>query len=119
MVDDNDIVRLCLTVLIETLDNVVVIGEAENGQEAIERCHLFQPDVVLMDLVMPGMDGVTAIQRIHQQQPHLPIFLLTSTVDHDLIDAALRAGATGYILKTGSIAAIIAALHQAHLLEPS
>lgn len=112
IVDDNEQVRFSLKVMIETLNDVVVVGEAENGQLALELCGALQPDVVLMDLVMPVMDGVTATQFIHQRYPHLPIFILTTTVDYSLIEAALCAGARGYIPKTASIDVIIAALYQ-------
>jgi DNA-binding NarL/FixJ family response regulator len=76
-----------------------LVGEASSGNEAIDLCTRLSPDVVLMDLVMPGMDGVTAIRQIHSDQPHIRIVVLSSFAEHALIKSALEAGALGYILK--------------------
>lgn len=113
LVDDNDIVRMSLTVLLETLDGVVVVGEADNGQRAVELCDQLQPDIVLMDLVMPIMDGVTAIGIIHQQHPHIPILALSSTIEADRIEAALEAGAVNYLPKHVPIDTLVDAIHNA------
>lgn len=111
VVDDNDMVRFSLANVIGTEDGLRVVGEAENGQRAVELCHQLQPDVVLMDLVMPKMDGVTAIRIIHKQHPHIAIVAVSSTTDNGLIQAALEAGAAKYVSKYASFEALIDAIH--------
>lgn len=112
LVDDHEIVRLSMTVLMGTLDSVTVVGEAENGHAAIELCGQLRPDVVLMDLIMPEMDGVAATKAIHELYPEIPVLILSSSVDSALIDAALEAGAVGYIPKDTSIEVIISAIYR-------
>lgn len=122
LVDDHDMVRHGLTVLLEAFDDFEVVGQTNDGQMALTLCHACQPDIVLMDLLMPHMDGVAATWLIHDKFPNIRIVALTSSTDEILVDAALKAGATSYILKTGSIdevaEAVRAAYHGKSTLAP-
>lgn len=97
--DDHEGVRKSLRVVMSTYDDIEVIGEAANGQEAVILCKQIRPDLVLMDLVMPVMDGVTATKLIRQCCPETRVLVLTSGTDPDLITAALKAGAQGCLQK--------------------
>jgi two-component system, NarL family, response regulator LiaR len=97
--DDHAGVRNSLRVVMSTYDDIEVIGEAANGQEAVALCEQTHPDLVLMDLIMPVMDGVTATKLIRQCCPDTRVLVLTSGTDPELITAALRAGAQGYLQK--------------------
>jgi DNA-binding NarL/FixJ family response regulator len=99
VVDDHDTLRLSLVLLLQTYDEFEVVGEASDGEQAITLSDALHPDVVLMDLLMPKVDGVVATEVIHQHAPDIAILVLTSTIQHSLILDALRAGATGYVLK--------------------
>jgi DNA-binding NarL/FixJ family response regulator len=114
LVDDNAMLRLSLALLLETYDSFQIVGQAGDGQQAIDLCRLLQPDVVLMDLLMPGVDGVRATDLIHRKHPDIQIFVLTSTTDHSLIRKALDAGAAGYLLKNVSGQEIMTAVHDAY-----
>jgi two-component system, NarL family, response regulator LiaR len=100
--DDHVIVRHGLDALISSLDNITLVGTASNAAEAIQMCRRLSPSVVLMDLRMPDMDGVTAIQQIVAQNPQIKVIALTSYDAGDLVEAALNAGATGYLMKNVS-----------------
>jgi two-component system, NarL family, response regulator LiaR len=110
IVDDHEAVRRSLQMVMDIYDNIEVIGEASNGQEAVALCQKLQPDLVLMDLLMPVMDGVTATQIIRQNFPHIRVLILTSGIDPDMISAALRAGAQSYIEKQVNIEALTQAI---------
>ncbi len=97
--DDHDVVRDGLRLILESEDGFVVVGEAANGAEAVQLCGELQPQVVLMDLRMPGMDGLTAIKHIGQQQPGINIVILTTYNEDALMIAGLRSGARSYLLK--------------------
>jgi NarL family two-component system response regulator LiaR len=99
IVDDHDMLRKGIATMLYTAHDLELVGEASSGSEAIELCARLNPDVVLMDLVMPEMDGATAIRHIHSNQPHIRIVVLSSFAEHNLIKSALEAGALGYILK--------------------
>ena len=96
-----------------------LVGEASNGNEAIRLCHDLKPDVVLIDLIMPEMDGVTAIQIIHQENPDIHIIALSSFNDDGLVKAALRAGATGYLLKNITADRLAGAIRASHAGLPT
>lgn len=99
IVDDHAVVRQGLITFLELQDEIEVIGEASNGKEALQLVKELEPDVVLMDLVMPVMDGLTAIKQIKQMRPETEVIALTSFADDEKVFTAIRSGATGYLLK--------------------
>ncbi len=103
IVDDHPLVRMGLTALLEVCDDLELAGEAKNGREAITLADQLQPDVILMDLLMPIMDGIAATRVIHQNLPHIMIIVLTSTIDFELIQKAQDAGAYSYMFKNVTI----------------
>lgn len=119
LVDDHAVVRSGLAAFLMVYDDLVLAGEAGNGQEAVERCEDLQPDVVLMDLIMPEMDGATATQIIRKKWPHIQVVALTSFKEDDLVQEALRAGAIGYLLKNASSDDLIRAIRQAAAGQPT
>jgi len=110
LVDDHAVVRSGLGAVLMSFDDMSMVGEAGNGEEAVRLCRTLKPDVVLMDLMMPVMDGVTATRLIHDSQPDIRIIALTSFGEKELVEGALKAGATGYLLKTVSAAELIEAI---------
>ena len=99
LVDDHQVVRQGVRAFLDVQPDMLVAGEAESGEEAVAMAGEFAPDVILMDLLMPGMDGVEATRRIKQISPHTQIIILTSYHDDEHIFPAIRAGALSYILK--------------------
>ena len=99
IVDDHAVVREGLRAFLELQDRMEVIGEAGDGREAIEEAERLRPDVILMDLVMPRLDGVEAMRGLHEQVPAARVIVLTSFLDDERLVPALRAGAAGYLLK--------------------
>ncbi|MDB5081320.1 MAG: DNA-binding response regulator [Chloroflexi bacterium] len=99
IVDDHAVVRQGLITFLELQDEIEVVGEASNGKEALQKVQELEPDVVLMDLVMPVMDGLTAIKQIKQLRPSTEVIALTSFADDEKVFTAIRSGATGYLLK--------------------
>lgn len=99
LVDDHTVVIKGLGFFLGTQPNFEIVGEAHNGEEALEQVAALQPDVVLMDLIMPVMNGVQATTEIKKRYPHVKVLVLTSFSDHDQVLPALRAGAMGYLLK--------------------
>jgi DNA-binding NarL/FixJ family response regulator len=97
--DDQSLIRKGLRALLETDEEFVAIGEAENGQEAISLTEKLQPDVVLMDIQMPVVDGVAGTREICQRFPASRVLVLTTFADHEYVSQALQAGASGYLLK--------------------
>ena len=97
--DDHLIIRQGLRLILETQDGFELVGEAADGAEAVRLCADLHPDVVLMDLRMPGMDGLTAIQRLRTEQPGIAVVILTTFNEDDLMMRGLRLGAKGYLLK--------------------
>lgn len=110
IVDDHPFVRLGLSAVFEVWDDLELAGEARNGEEAIALAEQLQPDVVLMDLVMPVMDGIIATRNIRQKFSHIQVLVLTSTIEMELINQALEAGARGYLIKTITIDQLAAAI---------
>ena len=97
--DDHLIIRQGLRLILETQDGFELVGEAADGAEALRLCAELRPDVVLMDLRMPGMDGLTAIEHLRVEQPGIAVVILTTFNEDDLMMRGLRAGAKGYLLK--------------------
>lgn len=100
IVDDHTIVRGGLASFFRLSPDFDLVAEFGNGKDIVEKIDALEPDVVLMDLFMPIMDGFTATRLIHERKPELPILVLTSVTDEELIQRALQAGAVGYLLKT-------------------
>jgi two-component system, NarL family, response regulator LiaR len=99
LVDDHAVVRGGLSFFLSTTDDIEVVGEAADGEQALRLCAQLQPDVVVMDMLMPQMDGFTAIQHIRQQHPAIRVLALTSFLEGEFVQRALQAGASGYLLK--------------------
>ena len=97
--DDHHVVRRGLMVFLKTQKDIEVVGEAKNGIEAVELAESLQPDIILMDLVMPELDGIGATKRITEKFPKMPVLMLTSFSDRDHVVPAMEAGAVGYQLK--------------------
>jgi len=114
VVDDHAIVRKGICALLATEANIDVAGEAADGREAVELAGLLQPDVILMDLVMPEMDGVEAIAQINDRQPEVRILVLTSFSTVDKVLPAIRAGALGYLLKDSGPQELVHAIEQVY-----
>ncbi len=99
VVDDHAVVREGLRTFLQLQDGMEVVGEAADGAEAVERAATLAPDVILMDLVMPGLDGVGAMRRLRERLPGIRVIVLTSFLDDERLMPALQAGAAGYLLK--------------------
>ena len=120
--DDHLIIRQGLRLILETEDDFELVGEAADGAEALQRCADLHPDVVLMDLRMPGMDGITAIEKLRQSQPEIAVVILTTFNEDELMLRGIRAGAKGFLLKDTNRAALFdtirAAARGETLLKP-
>jgi NarL family two-component system response regulator LiaR len=114
LVDDHTMVRRGLATFLEVFDDLELAGEAADGEEAIELCGRLLPDVVLMDLAMPEMDGVTATRVIRHRFPEVQVIALTSFKEAELIQNALQAGAIGYLLKDVTADELDQAIRAAH-----
>jgi len=119
IVDDHAIVRKGIRALLSEAGGFEVVAEADNGQAAVLRAQESQPDVILMDLLMPGMDGIEATRQIISQQPQARILVLTSFAADNKVFPAIKAGALGYLLKDSSPGELIRAIRQVHRGEPS
>jgi DNA-binding NarL/FixJ family response regulator len=97
--DDHPLFRDGLRVLLESVPDMQVIGEATTGNEVMAQAHALQPDLILMDIKMPGLNGIEASRRILQTSPHIRILILTMFEDDESVFTAIRAGALGYLLK--------------------
>ena len=114
LVDDHTMVRRGLATFLMVYDDLQLAGEAESGEAAIQMCGEVLPDVILMDMVLPAMDGAAATRVIRQRYPNVQVIALTSFKDKDLIKNALEAGAIGYLLKDVSAAELARAIRAAH-----
>ena len=114
LVDDHAMVRRGLAAFLKVFDDLQLAGEAESGEVAIQLCAEVLPDVILMDMVMPGMDGAAATRAIRQQFPQVQVIALTSYKEGDLVKNALQAGAIGYLLKEISADDLAGAIRAAH-----
>ena len=117
--DDHAIVRKGIAAVLEIVPDIEVVGEAENGRDAVRQVEALQPDVILMDLVMPEMDGIEAIRRIKERQPGARILVLTTFAGEDQILPAIKAGALGYHLKDSRPQELAQAIRQVHRGESS
>jgi two-component system, NarL family, response regulator LiaR len=117
--DDQSIVRKGIRALLAEVETITVVGEASNGQEAVVQVQVLNPDVTLMDLAMPKMDGIEAIRQITARQPGARILVLTSFTTDDKVFPAIKAGALGYLLKDSEPADLLRAIEQVSRGEPS
>ena len=114
LVDDHDMVRRGLATFLMAKPDLELVGEAADGYEALEVCAEVEPDVILMDLIMPGMDGVEATRAVRQRWPETQVIALTSFQEKQLIRDALEAGAIGYLLKNVNVEELAAAIRSAY-----
>jgi DNA-binding NarL/FixJ family response regulator len=113
LVDDHAVVRMGLRTFFDLQDDIEVVGEAGDGSEGVALARRLKPDVVLMDLMMPNMDGLTAIARIKSEMPETEIVAVTSFIEEEKVTAALEAGASGYLLKDAEAEEVAAAVRAA------
>lgn len=113
IVDDHSVVRMGLRVFLDLQPDIEVVGEAADGSEGVAMARRLEPDVILMDLLMPNMDGITAIGRIKAERPETEIVTMTSFIEEDKVTAALEAGASGYVLKDAEAEEVAAAVRAA------
>jgi NarL family two-component system response regulator LiaR len=114
IVDDHAVVRSGLGKFLKVNKDLQLVGEAADGEEAIQLASVRKPDVVLMDLMMPGVDGVAATREIHKKHPQIKIIALTSFSDQNMVQGALQAGALGYLQKNVSATELANAIRSAH-----
>jgi NarL family two-component system response regulator LiaR len=119
VVDDHAIVRRGIRALLAEIKGIEVIGEASDGQEAMAQADALRPDVILMDLVMPGVDGIEATRQITADETGPRVLVLTSFAGDDKVFPAIQAGALGYLLKDSEPADLVEAIQQVHRGEPS
>jgi NarL family two-component system response regulator LiaR len=119
VVDDHDIVRKGIRALLATEADIEVVGEANNGTRAIAEASRLHPDVILMDLVMPGVDGIEAIRQITDKELPVRILVLTSFATDDMVFPAIKAGALGYLLKDSGPDELVQAIHEVYRGESS
>ena len=119
IVDDHAIVRKGIRALLTESGGFDIVAEAVDGHEAVRLAQETQPDVILMDLLMPGMDGIEATQRITTQRPNAAVLVLTSFAADNKLFPAIKAGALGYLLKDSSPEELVRAIHQVHRGEPA
>jgi NarL family two-component system response regulator LiaR len=119
LVDDHAVVRSGLSAFLLAFDDLELVGEAGSGEEAVQSCDRLRPDVVLMDLVMPGMDGAQATHAIRETCPAIQVIALTSFKEKELVEGAMEAGAIGYLLKNVSADELAKAIREAHAGRPT
>ncbi len=111
--DDHYLVRQGVRALLDNAAGIQVVGEAENGEQAVQLVQELQPDVVVMDISMPEMDGIRATERIRSLQNHTRVVILSMYANIDLVEQALKKGATGYLLKRSTTAELVKAVEAA------
>jgi NarL family two-component system response regulator LiaR len=119
VVDDHTIIRKGIRAVLELVPDMELVGEAANGLQAVQQDQLLRPDVILMDLVMPEMDGIEAIRRIKLERPSARILVLTTFAGEELVFPAIKAGALGYHLKDSSPEVLITAIREVYRGEAS
>lgn len=115
--EDHPLMRQGLSVVMDAYDDLVLVGEAENGEQAVRLAQTLKPDVIVMDIQMPGKDGISAIQEINRMDLNIRILVLTSYQDDDKVFQAIKAGATGYILKETHSEKLVEAIRLVQLGE--
>ncbi len=119
LVDDHAVVRSGLSTFLMAYDDLELVAEASSGERAVQLCQQTQPDVVLMDMMMPGMDGATATGQIKEKYPQIQVIALTSYKEKELVEGALQAGAIGYLLKDVSANELANAIRSAAVGKPT
>ncbi|NJL92681.1 MAG: response regulator transcription factor [Anaerolineae bacterium] len=119
LVDDHEMVRSGLAAFLMAFKDLQLVGEASNGAEAVQLCEQLQPDVVLMDMLMPEMDGAQATQRVRERCPNTRVIALTSFKEENLVQAAMEAGAIGYLFKNVSASELAQAIRSAAAGKPT
>ncbi|MCB0168224.1 MAG: response regulator transcription factor [Anaerolineae bacterium] len=119
VVDDHDVVRMGIQALLGEIEDIEVVGEAGDGLQAIEQAGRLEPDVILIDLVMPQMNGIEAIRHISARQPNTRLLVMTSFSGDDMVFPAIKAGALGFLLKDTKPAELIQAIRRVYRGEPS
>ena len=117
IVDDHSVVRMGLRMFFDLQPDIEVVGEAADGSEGVAMARRLEPDVVLMDLLMPNMDGITAIGRIKAERPETEIVTMTSFIEEEKVTSALEAGASGYVLKDAEAEEVAQAVRAAYAGE--
>jgi NarL family two-component system response regulator LiaR len=115
LVDDHNVVRSGLATFLRAYDDLELVGEAKNGLEAVNLCHQHKPDIILMDLMMPEMDGIAATRAILADYPEIKIIAMTSFEDEELVHGVLAAGAMSYLLKNVTSDELAKAIREAAL----
>jgi NarL family two-component system response regulator LiaR len=115
LVDDHNVVRSGLATFLRAYDDLELVGEASNGAEAVDLCHRNKPDVILMDLMMPEMDGIAATRAILKEYPEVKVIAMTSFEEEELVQGVLAAGAISYLLKNVTSDELAAAIRAASL----
>jgi two-component system, NarL family, response regulator LiaR len=119
LVDDHMVVRRGLSTVLAVYDDLKLVGEARDGEEALKLCEQLQPDIVLMDMLMPKMDGVTATRIIKERWSQIQVIALTSFKEKEYVEGALKVGAKGYLLKDVSADELVRAIRLAVAGQPS
>ncbi len=114
IVDDHAVLRQALRLLLEVHQEIEVVGDASNGREALEAAEKLSPDVILMDMVMPGLNGLEATRQIRRRAPKTKVLILTGYMEDEQIVAALRAGASGYVVKKSDAAELVLGIQAVH-----
>jgi two-component system, NarL family, response regulator LiaR len=118
IVDDHEMIRSSLSIFLKAFDDLELVGDIGSGEEALRLVPLVQPDVVLMDLLMPGMDGVETLQAIHRADPDIQVIGLSSFCTEELVQRAIEAGAVGCLMKNTSIDELAKAIRDAKKGKP-
>lgn len=113
LVDDHEVVRLGIQSAIESTDDLKVVSSVSDGETALREAVVCRPDVVLLDVLMPGLDGIETCRRLHEELPETKVVMLTSNTDEEAVFASIMAGASGYLLKNTSSRAIVDAIKSA------
>ncbi len=119
LVDDHAVVRSGLAAFLLAHDELELVAEAADGEAAVRLCERWQPDVILMDMMMPRMDGAAATRAIRERYPHIQVLILTSFKEDNLVQDALKAGAIGYLLKNVTADELVKAIHAAYQGRPT
>ncbi|MEX0751012.1 MAG: response regulator transcription factor [Dehalococcoidia bacterium] len=114
IVDDHAVLRQALRMLLENQQEVEVVGDAANGREALDAVEKLHPDVVLMDMVMPGLNGLEATRQIRRRAPKAKVLILTGYMEDEQILAAIRAGASGYVVKKSDVEELLLGIQSVH-----